>query len=97
MHRHLCDAVDFLWLRQAGSLQDRWSDVCAVSELAAQPPLSLMRPGQLMTIGSRMPPLGHLLSPFKRRVPGPRPRCRVVRIHVRAAPFFEATVSFNCF
>src|SRR6059058_884026 len=36
MHRHLCDAVNFLRLRQAGGFQNGWRDVGTVSELAAQ-------------------------------------------------------------
>src|SRR4029077_18396308 len=35
LHRHLLDAVDLFWLRQAGRFEDGWSNICAMSELTA--------------------------------------------------------------
>src|SRR5437870_1367961 len=99
MHWHLADTVDFLRLRQAGSFQNCRSDVRAVSELAAQTAfvLNAFWPADDHWVANAPEVRGHLLSPFERRVPGPRPRCRVMRIHIRAAPFFETAISFDCF
>src|SRR5437667_10012926 len=39
----------------------------------------------------------YLLTPFKWRVASPRPCCRVMRSHVRAAPFVEPAISLDGF
>src|SRR6266403_188860 len=97
MHRHLCNTVDFLWLRQASSFQDGGYDVGTVSELAAQAAfvLDAFWPANDHWVADAAEMRGHLLSPFKRRVTRPRPRCCIVWIHIGAAPFFEAAVSFD--
>src|SRR5215472_1814551 len=99
MHRHLCDAVDFLWLWQACGFQDSWSDVSAVSELAAQSAfvLNALLPANDHRVTNTAEVRGHLLSPLKWRVPRQRPCCGAMRIHVRSAPFFETTISFDRF
>src|ERR1041384_3464888 len=99
MHRHLCDAVDFLWLRQSGSFQDSWCDVRAVSELVTQSAfvLDALWPANDHRVTNAAEMRSHLFSPFEWGVPRPCPCCCVMRIHVRSAPFFEATVSLNGF
>src|SRR6266567_2775513 len=99
MHRHLCDPVNFLRLRHTGDFQNGWCDVGTMSELAAQAAFLLdafwPRNDHWVTNAAEM--RGNLLPPFKRRVTRPCPRCCVVWVHVRAAPFVEATVSFDRF
>src|SRR6266404_9878790 len=67
MHRHLCNTVDFLWLRQASSFQDGGYDVGTVSELAAQAAfvLDAFWPANDHWVADAAEMRGHLLSPFK--------------------------------
>src|SRR5438093_11532467 len=99
MHRHLCDAVELLWLRQAGSFQDGWSDVGAVSELAAQASfvLDAFWPANDHRVANAAEVRSYLLSPLERRVSRPSPPCGIVRSHVWPIPFLQAALGFNRF
>src|SRR5439155_25228705 len=99
MHRHLCDPVHLLWLRQTSGFQNGRRDVGTVSELVAQTAfvLNALGPGNDHWVTNAAEMRGNLLPPFKRRVTRPCPRCCVVWVQVRAAPFVEATVSFDRF
>ena len=99
MHWHLWHAVDLLWLRQARGFEDGRRNIRAMGELTAHtaPVLDVFWPRDHHRITNATESRGHLFSPLERRVASPRPRRCVMRSHIRAAPFFEAAVSFDGF
>ena len=99
MHRHLRDTIDLLWFGQAGRFKNSRCDIRAMSELTAHTAFvfNAFWPRDHHRVTNAAESRGHLLSPLKRRVASPRPCRCVMRIHVRAAPFFEAAVSFDGF
>src|SRR5215218_4153101 len=99
MHRHLSDTIDLLWLRHADRFKNSRCYICAMSELTAHTAfiLNSFWPRDHHWVANAAESGGHLLPPLKRCVASPRPRCCVMRSHIRSAPFFETAVRFNGF
>ena len=70
-----------------------------MSELAAHSALLLdaVRPANHHRVADAAEMRSNLLSPFKRCVACPRPRCGVMRIHFGTAPFIEPAVRLDRF
>ena len=75
-------------LREAGRLEDRRHDVDHVVELVADAArvLDARGPGHGHAVARAAEMRGHLLGPLIRRVPGPGPAHRVVRVGLVGAP-----------
>ena len=99
MHGHLWDAVNLFWLGQTGRFKDGRRNIGAMSKLTAHTALvfNAFWPRDHHGITNAAEMRRYLLTPFKWRVASPRPCCRVMRSHVRAAPFVEPAVRFDRF